>query len=52
VGQREEHYGFMHNVEMWVRVCGVEEREGHYGFMHNVEMWVRTCVCGGGASGF
>ena len=20
--ERERHYGFMHNVEMWVRVCG------------------------------
>jgi hypothetical protein len=24
----EEHYGFMHNVEMWARVCGGESAGG------------------------
>jgi hypothetical protein len=52
-----EHYGFMHNVEVWrwVKKEGGESGGegsaggggwGHYGFMHNVEVSAK-CVCGG-----
>ena len=34
----EEHYGFMHNVEMWVRVCVWDGAGGQVGFKIGYEI--------------